>query len=311
MQVGSGSHVYSWNSRWAKIPPHITPGYTHGVGVDRRGRVFVFNQSAHAILTFDGDGNFLGTWGGFPSARFLGAHGLTLVNEGDQQFLWLTDQNSAEVVKTTLDGQTVLSIPRPDHPAYRSNPKYSPTWADQGPDGTIYVADGYGQGYVNLYDNSGKYLDCIDGSRGAGRFNCPHGLAILNRPQATGQTESALYITDRGNSRVQVFALDGRFIKSFNQAHPCCFAQHSSGDLLVPDLKAFVALYDAADSPVLESLGSQPQIVGQHGWPNVPHSMRVDGKFNSPHGGAFDAAGNIYIVEWINDGRITKLTRIA
>ncbi|MHB1156602.1 MAG: hypothetical protein ACYC26_07165 [Phycisphaerales bacterium] len=42
----------------------------------------------------------------------------------------------------------------------------------------------------------------------------------------------------------------------------------------------------------------------------MPAAKIEDGKFNRPHGGCFDAHGNIYIVEWIATGRITKLTRV-
>ena len=33
------------------------------------------------------------------------------------------------------------------------------------------------------------------------------------------------------------------------------------------------------------------------------------GKFNSPHGVATDAAGNIYVSEWLIGGRYIKLTK--
>lgn len=34
-------------------------------------------------------------------------------------------------------------------------------------------------------------------------------------------------------------------------------------------------------------------------------------KFNSPHGAAADASGNLYVVEWITGGRITKLEKLS
>jgi hypothetical protein len=212
------------------------------------------------------------------------------------------------VVKTTLDGRTVMSIDKPDHPVYRDGGNYSPTWATEADDGTVFVADGYGSSLVSCYDGEGKYLATIDGSQGAGNFKCPHGLWLTRRPEATGVDDPVLYITDRGNSRVQVFKLDGAFVKSFDQQHPCSFGEYN-GELLVPDLHAFINLYNEKDEPIAEHLGDQRGIVGQHGWPNVPMEMRVEGKFNSPHGGCFDHDGNIYIVEWVQEGRITKLTR--
>ena len=311
MQVTAGPLTFDWNSNWAKVPSDITLGYTHSVVVDKQGLVHIFNQSKHAVVTFDADGNFVSTWAEFPSDRFLGAHGMTYVDGPQGEFFWLTDQNSCEVVKTTLAGETVLSLKKPDHPAYhKPDAKYAPTWAVESPvDGTVFVADGYGSSYISRYDKAGKYLDSFDGSDGAGKFACPHGVQIFARPHAHATGKPLLYVTDRGNARIQIFDLDLNFIRSFDQKQPCCFAEHAAtGELLVPDLQAFIAFYNEKDH-LIGTLGDNPEIVGNHGWPNVPHDMRLAGKFNSPHGGAYDRDGNIYIVEWIEDGRITKLTR--
>jgi len=46
------------------------------------------------------------------------------------------------------------------------------------------------------------------------------------------------------------------------------------------------------------------------GWPNLAGTPLVKaGKFNSPHGGCFAPNGDVYCVEWIVGGRITKLAR--
>ncbi len=308
--IGKDAHHYQWHSDWAKLPEDIKLGYTHGVCVDAEGYVHVFNQSPHAVVRFEPDGTFAGTWGEFPSDRFLGAHGLTRVDGADGQYLWLTDQNSGEVVKTTLTGETVMKLAMPDHPAYADGGKYSPTWAAEAPDGRVFVGDGYGQSLISAYDADGHYQQSYDGTTGLGPFRCPHGLSIFTRTAATSRHEPVLYVTDRGNCRVIVFDLEMNYIQSFYQDHPCCFAEGPNDELLVPDLSAFINVYDHLDRPVACKLGdNHAQIVHHHGWPNVPHDMRQPGKFNSPHGGCFDADGNIYIVEWIEDGRITKLTK--
>ena len=36
----------------------------------------------------------------------------------------------------------------------------------------------------------------------------------------------------------------------------------------------------------------------------------VPGKFICPHGACFDHAGNIYVVEWVEVGRVTKLRKV-
>ncbi len=303
---------YRWDSNWAQVPEQIQLGYTHGVVVDARRRVYVFNQSQHALVIFEPDGSFVGAWKEFPSDRFLGAHGLTLVESGAEEHLWLTDQVSGEVAKCSLAGETLLRIERPDHPAYRDGGKYSPTWATESPsNGVIYVADGYGAGLIHRYEADGRYLDTFDGTTGAGAFACPHGIAFLRRLDATGVDDWVLYVTDRGNARVQIFDQRLNFVDAWYQDHPCCFAAGPNGELLVPDLYAFVNLYDRFDRPIASRIGdNQHAIVTHEGWPNTPHTRREPGKFNSPHGGAIDRNGDIYVVEWVSDGRITKLTQI-
>jgi hypothetical protein len=37
----------------------------------------------------------------------------------------------------------------------------------------------------------------------------------------------------------------------------------------------------------------------------------VPGKFLHPHDACFDAAGNIFVAEWVHTGRITKLRKLS
>lgn len=305
--VGKGTYSYTWDSNWAKLPDGVETGNCHGVAVSKDGRVHVFNQSKHALLSFAPDGSIDTIWDQFPSDRFLGAHGLTLVEENGDEFLWLTDQHTGEVVKVTLDGKDVMSLDKPA--SYDQGDGYSPTWAAQAPDGRVYVGDGYGSSRISVYDANGKFVETWSETP-LGRFGCPHGLLIATRKAATGVEEPVLYVTDRSNSRVQVLTVEGTFVKAFYQDHPCSFAIGPNDELMVPDLYAFVNIYDKADQPIMQRLGDhQHQVARTKGWPNVDASLIHDGKFNSPHGSCFDADGNIYVVEWIPQGRITKLTK--
>lgn len=117
MRVGSGEFTYEWHENWATIlntESGRANGWTHGVVASKSGDVHVFNQAQPAVLRFRPDGRLKNAWGD----RFGRAHGMTLVEDDDVEFLWLTDQNSAEVVKTTLDDRTVMSIQQAPHPIY-------------------------------------------------------------------------------------------------------------------------------------------------------------------------------------------------
>lgn len=310
MLVGEGDYTYTWVERWADIPDTESGranGRTHGVVVAGDGSVIVFNQADPAVLRFDPDGALLAAWGD----RFHGAHGLTLVHEDGTDYLWLTDEHSAEVVKTTLDGRTVQRLERPGLPAYRDG-RYSPTWVAVheprfGGDGSVWVADGYGMNYVHRYDRDGRYLGSLDGTEGAaGAFNCPHGLWVDYR-----RAEPELCIADRGNRRIQVYDLDGRFKRAWGEdvfGCPCGGVPHGS-ELYVPELCARLAVLDA-DDRLICYLGRNEATCDVPGWPDHPAERIMPGRFNSPHAMAVDPAGNLYVVEWIRGGRITKLVKV-
>lgn len=309
MRTGKGNHSYEWIENWGKIPETLSGrsnGRTHGVVVSRSGNVLVFHQANPAVIVFDADGKCLDAWG----EHFLGAHGMTLVEEGGDEYLWLTDQDSAEVCKMTLDGKKKMSIPQPDHPAYKKG-KYSPTWVAVneerfGGTGDVWVADGYGMSYVHRFGRSGRYKASINGEEGkAGAFNCPHGLWFDYRK---GNPE--LYIADRGKRRFQVYDGEGNFKRAFGAdflTSPCGAASFGD-DLIVPELNARVTVLDKNDRPVCH-LGENEQTCTIKGWPDHPKHLIQPGKFNSPHAAAADSKGNLYVVEWIIGGRITKLKR--
>jgi DNA-binding beta-propeller fold protein YncE len=73
-----------------------------------------------------------------------------------------------------------------------------------GPNGRLFISDGYGNARILEYAADGKRVK-VWGSAGTapGQFQIPHGIAY------EGKT---LYVADRGNSRVQRFDLDGKYL---------------------------------------------------------------------------------------------------
>jgi hypothetical protein len=279
---------------------------THGVAVTSGGNVIVFRQADPAVLVFDAQGVLLDTWGD----RFLGAHGLTLVEEGGDETLWLTDQDSGEVVKTTLGGETLLQLEAPPGSDYEGG-DYAPTWVAVfeerwGGNGDVWVADGYGMNRVHRYDRAGRYLSSIDGEEGtAGAFDCPHGLWFDTR-----NDEPELYIADRGNRRLQVYDPTGKFKRSAGEGVldcPCAGATYGD-ELYIPELCARIAVLDA-DDQLVRYIGRNESVCERPAWPDLPAGDLEAGAFNSPHSLSIDAEGSLYVVEWLIGGRITKLER--
>ena len=310
MQIGSGDHRYNWNDSWAKMPDteSARAGFSHtNIVVTQTGNVVTFHQGDPTVLTFDRDGNLLDSW----DSGLTNAHDMVLVQEGGADLLWLVNNESAAVVKTTLDGQRLMSLNAPDLPVYRDG-TYAPTSisVDEerlGGNGDIWVADGYGESYVHRYDKSGAYVASINGKEGpAGAFNQPHGIFIDRR-----RSEPEIYIADRRNARVQVYDLEGRFKRAFGDDHmitPSGFIAVGDHIVIVEHRGARLTVLDADDRLVCY-LGENRGISELEGWPNISRDLHQIGKFNSPHGVAPDADGNLDVVEWLVGGRTVKLAK--
>jgi DNA-binding beta-propeller fold protein YncE len=280
------------------------PGYTHGVVEDSQGRIYVHNTSKDSVLVFDPDGNFLNSWGEEFAA---GAHGMYLNKEHDGEYLYLSTTNQGMVVKTTLDGRVIYRIGTPDLPhIYNEATKFSPTETAVAPNGDVYIADGYGQPWVHQYSAKAEYIRSFGGlGDGLGNLNNPHGIKIDTRT-----SEPMVLVSDRGNHRLQYFTLDGKPVKIVKGMLdlPCTTDQYQD-EIYIPDLHSRLSILDRNDQ-LITHLGEREKGWEIQGWPNITHGQRQVGNFTSPHDLHVDNNGNIYVVEWISDGRITKLARV-
>ncbi|HEY2933679.1 MAG TPA: hypothetical protein VGK99_18230 [Acidobacteriota bacterium] len=312
--LGSGSHVYEVIEQWGTMPEGVKYGYTHGVVVDSQDRIFVFNQSKDAVIIFDSEGSFVKSWG--PLFQH-GAHGMFLNRERDREYLYLTDYVRHVVVRTTLDGEICWTLDAPPlKEVYKKAEDYQPTNVALAPNGDFYVADGYGQtasgdrenhgGWIHQYNSDANYIRSWGGKgSGPGRLNGPHGIWVDTR----GATP-VVVVADRSNHRIQTFTLGGSHIGFVYEGlrFPCHFDQRGD-ELLVPDLHGQVTILDRNYKPIVH-LGDNPGVWERSDWPNIPPEERKSGAFISPHAACWDSQGNIYVVEWISDGRVTKLRRI-
>jgi hypothetical protein len=313
--LGTGDHTYEVTHDWGDLPADIKYGNTHGVVEDSQGRIYIHHtvnaasESSDSMVVFDANGKFIKSWG----KDFKGgAHGLYIHREGSTEYLYLCDTKRALVVKATLDGEELFTLGYPDEsPAYKpaadgTKIKYSPTNLTIAPNGDIYVGDGYGSSFVNQYTKDGKYIRTFGGKgTAAGQLDCPHGIIVDTR----GPTP-ILMIADRGNHRIQTFTLDGQPISFIGGTNlPCYFNFYKNGDNVVPDLGARVTLLDKNNN-VIEQLGDDS---AANKWGDVRKLNReafTPGKFVCPHGACFDHEGNIYVVEWVEVGRVSKLRRV-
>lgn len=303
--LGTGTHQYEWVPGWAKLPEGMKNfGNTHGsVVVDSKDRIFVNTDTEHAVMIFDADGKFIKSWG----KDFRGgAHGMTIAKEGDKEVMWLAHTGRHEVVKTTLDGEVLQSIGVPEQAGvYQDKNKYLPTDVAIAPNGDVYVGDGYGMHWVHRWNAKGEYVQSWRGGEGdAGKFKTPHGIWIDVR-----KDPATVIVADRGNSRLQIFTLDGKPLGIVKEGlrNPCK-VQVRNGDVLIPDLKGRVTILDK-DNKLIAHIGENSD-KGKQGNHGVPPDQWKDGEFTAPHGAAWDSKGNLYVQDWNATGRVSKLKRV-
>ncbi len=324
--LGSGAHTYEAIHDWGELPASIKYGNTHGVVEDSQGNIYIHHtvykdsESPDTMVVFDAKGKFVRSWG----KEFRGvAHGLHIRQEGSTEYLYLTvnaanarlnpqPEMSAVVLKTTTKGESVWKIqgPPPDIDAYKPGPDgkakaYNPTNVAIAPNGDVYVADGYGSSYVNQYNSKAEYIRTF-GGRGAeaGQLAEPHGIWMDMR-----RADPILVVADRRNHRLQRFTLDGKhvdFIPGFRL--PCHFYEYK-GDVVVPDLNGRVTLLDK-DNQIIEELGDSHEADNQFPLRTQMRDKFVPGEFICPHGACYDHEGNIFVVEWVEVGRVTKLRKV-
>jgi DNA-binding beta-propeller fold protein YncE len=312
--LGEGAYQYEATHDWGELPANIKYGNTHGVVEDSQGHIYVHHtvngasESHDTMVVFDDKGKFVKSWG----KDFKGgAHGLHIAKEGKDEFLYLCDTKRALVVKTTLNGDEIFTLGYPEESeAYKPGPdgakkKYSPTNLALAPNGDMYVGDGYGSSYINQYDKKGKFIRTIASpGKEAGQLLCPHGLYVDTRGK-----EPILTVADRTNKRLQHFTLDGKHISFGSGVSSPCHFNMRKGKVVIPDLDARVTLLDEKNN-VITHLGAADDPKAARALRTKDRTAFESGKFICPHGACFDHAGNIFVVEWVEVGRVTKLRKV-
>jgi hypothetical protein len=324
--IGQGPYTYEAIHDWGTLPSSLKYGNTHGVVQDSQGRIYVHHtvhadsETPDSMVVFDEKGRFVRSWG--RELRGV-AHGLHIRKEGRDEFFYLTvnatnprltpqPQMQAVVLKTTLAGEIVWKIDGPpDVPQYKASgdgppPRYNPTNVAIAPNGDVYVGDGYGSYFINQYTSKAEHVRTFGGKGAdAGQLNEPHGLWIDTR-----EPHPVLVVADRRNNRLQRFTLDGRhldFVPGFRL--PCHF-QERNGLVVIPDLHGRVTLMDRANQ-IVAHLGDSNAPNWNNPLRGKPREQFIPGQFICPHGACFDRDGNIFVVEWVEVGRVTKLRRVA
>ncbi|MCW3096766.1 MAG: Peptidyl-alpha-hydroxyglycine alpha-amidating lyase [Chthonomonadaceae bacterium] len=284
-------------------PDNQQIGPVHGgVAIDRAGNVYVSTDTPRGILVFGKDGKYLRNFG--PTQ----VHGLYLTRERDGEYLYAARPNFHEVQKIKIDGTPVWTMGYPtESGVYTKAEEFNPTNIVVAPDGTIFVADGYGKNYVHKYDKDRKYIKSFGGPGGnpaeEGKFNRCHGITVDTRGP-----KPMLIICNRESGRVELWDMDGNFVKVLQRDLRMPAVVYLSGDYVaIGELQGRVTVL-GKDNSIVAQLGDNPN-ASQRANYGLPPAQWTDGIVNSPHGIAIDKAGDIIVSEWSQYGRVEMFAR--
>jgi len=210
--------------------PNNTLGETEGVARNKAGHLFVYTRTgwsgssrggnAAKLFEFDQNNRFVKEW--LPDS--YGASFAHAVRVDAEQNVWVVDEGSNTVVKVDPTGLVKMvlgrkiesidwweefvergEIDKDLHPRGNMGTFNRPTDVAWGPDGTIYVADGYNNSRVVKISKDGVWQKTFGTyGEGDGNMKIPHGITVGG---------GHVYVADRNNNRIQVFDMDLNFQK--------------------------------------------------------------------------------------------------
>lgn len=283
-----------------KNPENQPLGPCHGgVVLDRAGNVYATTDTKRGIVVYSAAGKYVRSFG--PTR----VHALELREENGVEYLYCARPSDHEVVKIKLDGTQQWAIHFPQEAGiYKEAKGFNPCAVTVAPDGSIFVADGYGANYVLKFDKDRKFVKAFGGpGKEEGKFQTCHGIALDTR-----QDKPLLLVCNRNNNRVEYWDLDGNFVKVIQKDLRMPAAVHIRGDLAIfPELQGRVTVLDKAGA-IVAQVGDNPNEKQRANF-GLPQDQWKVGICNSPHGASIDKDGNLIVSEWSQFGHVHKFAR--
>lgn len=296
---GHNNMQYRMDAEWGKLDAGKFPvNDCHEMVQDKKGRIILLtNETKNNILIYNKSGKLKDTWG----HQFPGGHGLTVADENDTEFLFITDTAKHQVYKTTMDGKILLTIDVPlESGVYKDAKEFVPTEVAVDSNGDFFIADGYGAQYILHYDHAGK-LKGYFGGRGEGDeyLDNAHGICIDRR-----HDNPTLMVTDRKRNCFKRFSMDGKLQEVIKLPGACVCRPVIKNDNLYaavlrsPDMSkvgtGFITILDRDNKVVSNIGGTEPTYKdGQ-----LQPMSQAEKIFVHPHDVCVDDDENLYVAQW-------------
>jgi DNA-binding beta-propeller fold protein YncE len=290
--------------------------------------------AAPPVLEFDQAGNLLRHWGGpgqgydWPNSN----HGITIDYKGN---VWIGGNGRGPqggggdnegqvgggrfydnmVLKFTQDGKFLMQIGKPNQSKGSNDVENlrlpAKTFIDKDAN-EVYVADGYGNHRVIVYDaDTGKYKrhwgayghKPEDTDLGKYDPDAPPAQQFRNPVHcAEIANDGLLYVCDRVNDRIQVFHKDGTFVKE-GFVEKRTLGSGSAWDIAFSKdpKQTYIYLADGENDRIHILLRDTLEVLTTFG-----EGGRQPGEFYGPHSIATDSKGNIYVTETYHGQRVQK-----
>ncbi|HMH49551.1 MAG TPA: hypothetical protein VK548_04915 [Candidatus Acidoferrum sp.] len=314
---------------WPKpLPNRWIFGQVSGVAVDRHDHVWIVQRPksltedergatltpprstccvpAPPVMEFDPEGNLVHAWGG-PGPGYdwpANEHGI-FVDHQDNVWLAGNGEKDHHLLKFTRAGKFTLQIGKPgagkgDADTHNLG---RPADARVDPDtGELYVADGYGNHRVIVFDAATGAYKRHWGANG--RPPGEHGVKAFGNPVHCVRIarDGLVYVCDRRHNRIQVFRRDGAFVREIS------LAPDTRGNGAVWDLdfsvdrgQTYLYVADGENNHVWLLQRDGGRVLSRLG-----RNGRYAGQFHWVHNIAVDSKGHLYTAEVDTAKRVQK-----
>ncbi len=333
------------DTSWPKpLPELLVTGEVGGTCVDAQDHVFVLNRDnltpdevrnskpAPPVVEYDPDGNIVNSWGkrilrdADGNALTPGAkdtlpkrlHGCVFDGEGN---IWIGGNQDGIIQKYTHDGsKLLLQIGTPGHPdtsdgtptGYAMNSSQTTlnrpaSMAIDPSNGDIYVADGYGNKRVAVFDRQGHFLRQWGEQGTVTKTEAGVGGVFLDTVHCVAIDNAGLvYVCDRKGDRVEVFDKMGNFKKNIYIQKGTGYVRGLAGSAwwvaFSPDrAQKYMYVADGGNEVIWILDRESGQILSGFGRPG-----HQPGDFTYLHTIAVDSKGNLIAGETINGRRVQR-----